>query len=345
MTATDAIKDFPAGPEGSAGWPWEFTGADRGGDIAADSGPWPRITIVTPSYNQGRFLEATIRSVLLQGYPNLEYIVVDGGSTDDSVEVIRRYQPWIDYWVSEPDRGQAHAINKGFERATGEIFAWLNSDDMYTPEALWRIGEAFRRGDCDVTSGHAVFVDENGVPEGRYPAAAVDVRRLLSVRGGFTAPQQGTFWSRQCWERNGPLSEDLHYLMDYDFWIRMAAAGEKWIVLDRDLAFFRHHGSQKTAGLSSNLQMLGERRQVLERFRATGLCTRTFFRAVTRGLRENRVKEIRVTYANNAVKIPFWIYWLQAGLKNPICLSIPAFYGLLFRAGSVNYGPKTQNTD
>ncbi|NVO00781.1 MAG: glycosyltransferase, partial [Geobacteraceae bacterium] len=123
----------------------------------------PKITIVTPSYNQGRFLEKTILSVLDQGYPNLEYIVIDGGSTDESVEIIKKYADRLTYWVSEPDRGQSHAINKGFERATGEIFGWLNSDDWYHPGALQAVAEAFAANpDVGAVVGAGEMVDEEG---------------------------------------------------------------------------------------------------------------------------------------------------------------------------------------
>ncbi len=335
--------DFPAAPQGFKGWPWEPVGTVGQGFINGLE-KWPEITIVTPSYNQGRFLEATIRSVLLQGYPNLEYIIIDGGSSDDSVEIIKKYENWIDFWVSEPDQGQSHAINKGFERATGQILAWLNSDDMYSPDALWCVGEIFNSRKGDVVSGHAVFVDENGAREGRYDASPVNVDRLLDVRGGFSAPQQSTFWSRLCWERNGPLSEDLHYVMDYDYWIRMAASGEEWIILDKDLSFFRHHGAQKTADLSMNAQMLQERRRVLERFLSSNLCTRSLFKTTVRGLRENRVKEVRVRYIHNQIQSPFWIYWIKAAFHNPGCLFVPAFYGLLLRGGSVKHVSKTKNS-
>lgn len=102
-----------------------------------DGKPWPKISIVTPSFNQGQYIEETIRSILLQGYPNLEYIVIDGGSTDGAVDVIRKYEKWLTYWVSEPDKGQADAINKGLERCTGEIFNWINSDDILLPNVAF----------------------------------------------------------------------------------------------------------------------------------------------------------------------------------------------------------------
>src|SRR5687767_11548136 len=121
------VADLAAAPVGRSGWPWICPGTARGQLVLAGS-DWPRITIVTPSFNQAQFLEETIRSVLLQGYPNLEYIIIDGGSTDKSVDIIKKYEQWLAYWVSEPDRGQSDAINKGFEKATGEVFAWINSD-------------------------------------------------------------------------------------------------------------------------------------------------------------------------------------------------------------------------
>ena len=139
------FSDLPSPPPGQTGWMWTAE-SSQNPEKTADSYPLPRITVVTPSYNQGQFIEATIRSVLLQDYPNLEYIIIDGGSTDNSVAIIQKYAPWLAFWVSEKDHGQAHAINKGFARATGDIYAYLNSDDYYEPGALNGCARAFRDG-------------------------------------------------------------------------------------------------------------------------------------------------------------------------------------------------------
>jgi glycosyltransferase involved in cell wall biosynthesis len=337
MTSVSRLPLPPPLRGSPRGWPWEAPRPEGARPGANDSG-WPRIAVVTPSFNQGRFLEATLRSVLLQDYPNLEFRVMDGGSADDSVDIIRHYDKWLDGWESNKDGGQSDAINRGFAQAGGQVLAWLNSDDMYAPDALWAIGAAFRKGTCDVVSGHALFVDESGGFERRFAASPVDVSRLLQVRGGFTAPQQSTFWSRSCWERHGPLSTDLHYVMDYEFWIKLAAAGERWTFLDRDLSLFRHHSAQKTADIPSNTRMLTERRIVLERFLASRLCTPGLARHAARGLREIRVKHLRVSRPEGESAALFRVRMLKAAFRHPGCLLIPAFHGLLLRAGGAARG-------
>jgi glycosyltransferase involved in cell wall biosynthesis len=220
--------------------------------MTAQPGPLPRITIVTPSFNQAPYLEQTIRSVLDQGYPDLEYIVVDGGSTDGSVDVIRKYQKHLAYWVSEKDRGQTHAINKGFARATGDVRAYINSDDFYHPGALCAVGEYFRANPAtDLLHGRCTYVNERGEPTGKEQFGRIrtvpEVLDLWSVwwnRRQFVQPE--VFWSRRIAERVGPFDESLYFVMDYDYWARVILAGGRVVPLDRALSCFRLTPVQKS---------------------------------------------------------------------------------------------------
>jgi len=157
-----SLSELPQPPSGKDGWPW--TGQSPSlPDKMPDGRPWPKISVVTPSYNQGNYIEETIRSVLLQSYPNLEYVIIDGGSTDNSVEIINKYEAWLTYWVSEKDRGQSHAINKGLKHATGDIFHWLNSDDQFTQGALEAAARAVRsEPDAVAWAGSCARVDPDG---------------------------------------------------------------------------------------------------------------------------------------------------------------------------------------
>jgi glycosyltransferase involved in cell wall biosynthesis len=215
-----------------------------------DGLPWPRISIVTPTLNQGQFIEETIRSVLLQGYPDLEYIIIDGGSTDNSVDIIKKYESWLTYWISEPDHGQSHAINKGFKRASGEIMAWLNSDDIYTPGALHAVADAvnrFRGQDGPWNGwliGHCLYQNliENRVEEVSPSQPPDDAVTLLKWR----CPQRSTFWSRSCWELIGGLPEDLHFSFDTEFFLRLVFANFRLALLPDVLAVGRIHKDCKT---------------------------------------------------------------------------------------------------
>ncbi len=212
----------------------------------------PRITVVTPSFNQARYVEQTIRSVLDQNYPNLEYIVIDGGSTDESPEIIQRYGSRLAYWVSEKDRGQTHAINKGMERATGEIRAYLNSDDLYLPGTLQRIAQAYLENPgADLFHGKCRIIDADGSTVGQRTASiyafeeVVDLWGVWWKRRNFVQPE--VFWTRRIAEKIGPFREELYYVMDYEYWARMLLAGADVCTLDCELSCFRLTPTQKSA--------------------------------------------------------------------------------------------------
>lgn len=204
----------------------------------------PLVSIVTPSYNQARFLEAAMESVFAQSYPRVEYIVIDGGSTDGSVEIIKKHSDKLAYWVSEPDRGQTDAINKGFARASGDILAWLNSDDTYEPHALAQAVAALQENpQAGMVYGDANFIDERGRVIGRFPAAQTDYRRLR--RGYVHIPQQAAFWRASHWRQAGPLDLNLYFAMDYDLWVKLAKISELRYH-PRIWANFRLHSGSKT---------------------------------------------------------------------------------------------------
>ena len=216
------LSDLPSPPRGRKGWLWTEETAPLP-DTMSDGQPWPRVSIVTPSYSQAQFVEEAIRSVLLQGYPNLEYTVIDGGSTDGSVEIIKKYEKWLTYWVSEPDRGQSHAINKGFEKASGVIYGWLNSDDYLLKDALKSVARAYLASpESGAWCGSSLYVDVNGKKTGvREPPPQLDAETIAAWNENSFA-QPATFFSRRAWQQCAPLDENLHYGMDLDLWIRIA---------------------------------------------------------------------------------------------------------------------------
>jgi glycosyltransferase involved in cell wall biosynthesis len=211
----------------------------------------PRISIITPSFNQAAYIEQTITSVLNQEYPNLEYIVIDGGSSDGSVEIIRKYENRIAFWVSEQDRGQAHAINKGLARATGDIIAYLNSDDYYLDGTLRQVADLFnRRPDLDLFHGRCQMVDQHGAKIGERTGSITRYDEILDLwnvwwgRRNFVQPE--VFWTRRIADRVGQFREDLHWVMDYDYWLRILRAGGRVGFIDAELAAFRLQPKQKS---------------------------------------------------------------------------------------------------
>jgi glycosyltransferase involved in cell wall biosynthesis len=217
---------------------------------------FPKITIVTPSYNQGSYLEQTIQSVLEQNYPSLEYMIIDGGSTDHSVEIIRKYEKYLTYWVSEKDSGQSEAINKGLQQATGDVFNWLNSDDYYEPQSLWKVGEAFKNPDTWVLCGRSrLFWSPD---QTAYYSNGTDVftNNLPKTIGWARIDQPETFFRIQAVRQMGLLNTRLHYLMDREWWIKylfgFGLAGVKQI--PEVLVNFRLHHHSKTVSQSLGFQ-------------------------------------------------------------------------------------------
>jgi len=240
------IADLPAPHSALAGWPWTEEGPPLPATLP-DNQVWPRISIITPSLNQGEFLERTIRSVLLQRYPHLEYIVIDGGSGDGSVGIIKKYAQHLAYQISEPDRGYVHALNKGLRRATGEIICWLNSDDFYLPETLHTVAENLAAG-----SGHAAIVGHvikayaDGRPSQKIIGQYSSLHRLLKFWRGYQMHQPSIFWRREVFESIGYLREERDLIADFDYWVRIATKFNFHNV-DRILACATHHTRAKTA--------------------------------------------------------------------------------------------------
>lgn len=215
-----------------------------------------KISIVTPSYNQAQFLEQTIESVLSQHYPNVEYIVIDGGSTDGSVDIIRKYEKYLHYWISEADRGQSHAINKGVSKATGDIINWLNSDDYLQPDSLKIISENFDDPKTDVLIGRSNII-KNEVETRITNGTDVYFDSLPKTIGWARIDQPETFFRRSIFTSIGCLNESLHYAMDKEFWIRyLLKFGLNNIrKIDAVLANFRLHSQSKTQSQRASFQV------------------------------------------------------------------------------------------
>lgn len=203
-----------------------------------------KISVVTPSYNQAQFIEETIQSVLAQNYEPFEHIVIDGGSTDGTIEILRRY-PHLK-WVSEPDRGQSHALNKGLAMVTGDIIGWLNSDDLYEPAAFQTVAECFEgQPDLGMIYGYCRFIDQRKRTIRLVKPPDWDLHRLIAVQHSYI-PGPTVFFRREVYRELGGLDEDLHYAMDYEYWIRIGREGRVHRIPEV-LAAFRHHPEGKTA--------------------------------------------------------------------------------------------------
>jgi glycosyltransferase involved in cell wall biosynthesis len=237
------LNDLPLPPPDKSGWPWTEQ-SETFTKWMPDNSEWPRISIVTPSYNQGQFIEETIRSVLLQGYPNLEYIIIDGGSTDNSVEIIKKYEKYLAYWVSEPDRGQSHALNKGFCRATGHLIGWQNSDDYYHSEAFVKAAKAsvcFK--DIDIIYGLTKNVDQYGNFVGDYPVSSFNIEEMMPY---LNMCNQSMFFNKKIFENNNFINEDFQHAMDLEFLLRLALKNYKFYLHSDIIGYYRVHENAKS---------------------------------------------------------------------------------------------------
>jgi glycosyltransferase involved in cell wall biosynthesis len=259
------------------------------------STPTPSIALVTPSYEQGRFLERTIQSVLMQSYPALEYVVQDGGSSDESLAVIRSCQDSLFAWSSEPDVGQADAINRGFARTSGKIMGWLNSDDLLLPGALAFVAAYFeRRPDVDVLYGNRILIDEHDRQIGLWilPRHDDDVLRVTDY-----VPQETLFWRRSAWDAAGAaVDPTFEFALDWDLLLRLQAAGARIEHVSRFLGAFRVHEAQKS------LAAKGVGAQEIQRLRQRTLGDEPFhedsFRLLRSYLFRHRVLHARECFVN-----------------------------------------------
>lgn len=240
---------FPDSPQGKNGWPWTAP-LSSVGPLMPNGEQWPKISIVTPSYNQGEFIEETIRSILLQNYPNLEYIIIDGGSTDKSVEIIKKYEQWITYWISEKDDGQAHAINKGLENCTGDIFNWINSDDSLTDGALKIIAQKI--SNYDALAGAVINFDSTR--KVLVQSANLSPKKML--RGDFSTiyQQPGTWLRIENLKKIGKLDESYHFCFDWLMTINYVNNYQNIKYVTDVLANFRLHNNSKTVNSGPNFR-------------------------------------------------------------------------------------------
>lgn len=247
QTTTEALQPLALPPPVAAsqtGWPWTVPETDlpaRRTDLRS----WPKISIITPSFNQGRYLEETIRSVLLQGYPNLEFFIIDGGSTDESVAIIRKYERWLTGWISERDRGQCDAINKGYALCTGDLFNWICSDDLLAPGALTRVAEAFLDDPTlDAVAGGCYLQYDSEPQKSRTDASSVE----LLQRGpyGFAIWQPSCFFRRSLIARRQLVREDMNYCMDRELWCYLESRRARWRTIDATLSINRFTGDNKS---------------------------------------------------------------------------------------------------
>jgi glycosyltransferase involved in cell wall biosynthesis len=325
MCPSLTLSELPASPPGKNGWPWRGLVLDSE-QIMAEGIRWPHLSIITPSFNQGQFIEETIRSVLLQGYPNLQYIIIDGGSTDNSIDTIRKYEPWLDYWVSEKDRGQAHAINKGFDRSSGELLGWINSDDLLLPGSLHRLAISYLKYPLKILLGDTIHISETGRTIRMVNQKNVTLRNMVEIwRHDYYWNQPGTYVSRYLYQQVGHLDETLRYVFDREWMCRLLQIADT-SYLKFPVAVFRIHTTSKTVAEGNNW------------FPEQVVVTRRYWNKV-RGLDRNYAEAgLSVFEASIYLSFRYWnrskgLSLLKTALKHDwrVCM-LPKFINLALRA-------------
>jgi glycosyltransferase involved in cell wall biosynthesis len=244
VTTALTLADLPEPPPDKRGWPWTEQSTPLP-DRQPNGEEWPRISIVTPSYNQAQYLEETIRSVLLQGYPNLEYIIMDGGSTDKSIDVIKKYESFLAYWVSEPDEGQSNAVNKGFALATGELVGWQNSDDFYAKDAFYEASiSAIKFQEIDLFHGTMYSIDHKGNIVRQARTSELSPLKMLPWS---TVYNQTTFFRKASIRPHHFLNESLHHCMDLDLFWRFILENKRFMYVPSICAYYRFHPQAKSS--------------------------------------------------------------------------------------------------
>lgn len=303
----------------------------------------PRISIITPSYNQGHFIEQTIQSVLQQDYTNLEYIIIDGGSTDNTVEIINRYESQIAYWISEKDNGQTHAINKGLARATGEIIAYINSDDYYLPGTFSKVAEAFQNSpEIDLLHGRCRYVNEGGGKIGEQFGDIQSFEEIIDLWGVWWQKRQfvqpEVFWSQRITDRVGMFNEALHYVMDYDYWCRILKAGGKVKRIEQEFACFRFTANQKSNQSDSVAQELLNLVQPLLWDQSTPISNRQ--RSKLQGMwlyQAKFLKQVEQSMQLNESKPRRWFKLVKLVSSHPNLLLSDSLYTRLYQVFSAQF--------
>lgn len=309
-------KTFPDPPKHKSGWPWTEQTQPLPSSMP-DGSPWPKFSIVTPSFNQAQYLEETIRSVLSQGYPNLEYIIIDGGSSDGSAEIIKKYEPWLTYWVSEPDQGQSDAINKGFEQSTGEIMAWINSDDYYLPGVFCKVAKAFSQNQTEWIAGICNFLHLNGQLIEKADKPFITYEEWLTHD---LYAQPSVFWKRTLWVKTNRIDTKLQYSFDYELWLQFAQFQIEAFWIDQPLSVFRMHPESKT--ITSSVRFLKEDNYI----RIHYLHLEESFLRKLRILYRWQVRKANLYLSKNNCKLPVYKKILLALINAPWFLFYRKFY-------------------